>query len=116
MKTAWLLRLTMSLVMVVGWTAMPGCGSGYALKGRVIRGNSPGIEVVHEMDLRFREPAGGGPVAPDGKTGIMPAGAGVGQAEVSLYRDPSTLNRHLAARDRTNGEGDFTLHIKDFGA
>src|SRR4051812_18565919 len=99
MKNAWLLRVALGLMMAVSCAALPGCGSGYALKGRVIRGNTPGIEVVHEMDLRFREPAGGGPIAPNGNTGIMPAGAGVGQAEVSLYRDPSTLNRHLAARD-----------------
>ena len=92
-----------------------GCG-GYTMHGRVIRGTAPGIEIVHEMDVRLRSPAGGGPTVGSDKVGLVPAGAGVGNIEVSIYRDPQNLNRRLADRDRSSGDGYFTLHLKDFGA
>ena len=98
-----------------GMLLLTGCG-GYTLQGRVIRGQTSGAEIVHEMDLRMRSPAGGGPTSTPPGQGLVPASAGVGNVEVSLYRDPNTLNQKLAARDRTNGDGYFTLHVSDFGA
>ena len=114
MNTTRLLRLVCGLAAAIGVMPMlTACG--YTLHGRVIRGQTPGVEIVHEMDLRMRSPAGGGPTATPEKSGLMPAGAGVNNVEVSIYRDPKTLNKKLADRDRSNGEGYFTLHLGKFG-
>jgi hypothetical protein len=45
----------------------------------------------------------------------MPEGAGVGNVEVTLYRDPNTPNQRMADRTRSDGEGYFTFHLSDFG-
>src|SRR5882672_7857420 len=95
------------LALIAAMTvALAGCG-GYTLQGRVIRGTVPKVEIVHQMDLRLRSPAGGGPVGPTDAKSLMPPGAGVNNVEISLYRDPQSMDAHLADRDRTNGEGYF---------
>lgn len=107
------LAIVLTLACVV--VASTGCG-GYTLRGRVIQGTTPSVEIVHQMDARLRSPAGGGPVSSPNQTALMPEGAGVGNVEVTLYRDPNTPNQRLADRIRSSGEGNFTLHLGGFGA
>ena len=74
---------------------MTGCG--YTLKGKVVRGDISSIELVHEIDQRFKGP-------------------GLSNAEVLVRRDPNSMNPTLAGSDRTDASGSFSISIKEFGA
>jgi hypothetical protein len=76
-----------------------GCNT-YTLKGKVVRGETSSVELVHEMDPRIRAVAPGG----------------VGNVDVRVYRDPDTMNKKLSGRERTETDGMFSIGLGDFGA
>src|SRR5262245_52305005 len=78
-----------------GLTALSGCG--YTLRGKVVEGTAPGVELVHEIDQRLQGP-------------------GIINAEVMVRRDPDSMHPHLAGRTRTSSGGGFSMSISEFGA
>src|SRR5687767_12522427 len=62
------------VLMLIASLALVGCGRGYKLQGKVIRGEASGIELVHsQTDPRLKGP-------------------GLANAEVMVRRDPNTLH------------------------
>jgi hypothetical protein len=82
-------------VLIAAFTLLPGCG--YTLRGKVVRGETSSIEMVHEIDPRLKAP------------GIM-------NAEVMVRRDPKSPHPEMVGRTRTGDEGNFAMNIGQFGA
>lgn len=76
--------------------ALTGCGS-YALRGRVIEGDSSGVFVVDPSDPRLKAP-------------------GVDGALLDLVLDPQRVSRKHAGRGVSNESGDFSVPVGEFGA
>lgn len=72
------------------------CGP-YTIKGRVVQGDTSYVSVVEQGDSRL----GASPVA---------------GAQVRLRMDPGKLNRKTLAQEVSDGNGDFTLPVDEFGA
>jgi len=83
----------MALLTVV--FALSGCG--YTLRGKVVRGDSSRIELIHEIDQRLKQP-------------------GLGNVEVVVRRNPKSPNPEMVGRTRSDAGGEFAAGLKDFGA
>ena len=81
------------LLCVTAWL----CGCGYTLRGKVVRGETSAVEIVHEIDPRYKV-------------------SGINGAEVIVRRDPKSINPEMVGRDRSGSEGEFTIRIGEFGA
>ena len=80
----------------LGALAAGGCG-GYGLYGKVVRGEVSDVELLYATDPRLDA-------------------QGIPNAEVLVHRDPDSLGRYVAGRDRTGTTGDFTILMDEFGA
>lgn len=93
-------RRTCALVAVVLCLSMPlavGCRS-YEVRGRVVGGSSSGtVVVVDENDPRLQS-------------------RGVGNARISIVRDPGRLNARQVATGVSEADGDFVIPLSEFGA
>ena len=74
------------------------CGT-YELQGRVIQGESPGVEVVSRDDPR-----------------LTAEGVGVANASVRLTIDPESLGRTIVQPRNTQPDGTFRVPVDEFGA
>ena len=74
---------------------LTGCGQN--IMGKVIKGDSNTVELVHQSDPRLRT-------------------TGINNVEVTLRRDPHSANKQLAGRKRTEPTGDYSMRIDDFDA
>ncbi len=90
-------RTLIVVLLVVSGLLMPGCGSGYVIHGKTIRGDYSSVTFVHPDDSRLQD-------------------RGVGDVRVFLFRDPNSLGRELAASTSSDGMGNFILSINEFGA
>lgn len=89
-----------SLIVVLVAAAgllMPGCGSGYVIQGKAIRGDYSSVTFVHPDDSRLQDP-------------------GMADVRVFLFRDPSSLGRELVATASSDDRGNFIIPINTFGA
>lgn len=75
---------------------LTGCGP-YRLQGRVIQGDYSAIEIVDGDDERL-------------------AHRGVPGAQLRLTMDPDRLNRKVVAQGASDGAGEFSLPVDEFGA
>lgn len=93
-------RFAASAVVLLGLAfaaASVGCG-GYAVKGRVVTGSFDGlVTLVDEDDPRLR-------------------GEGVGNARITIVRDPGRLNARRVATGVSESDGDFSIPLSEFGA
>ena len=88
----------MSVILVMGaGLLMSGCGSGYILQGKAIRGEYSSVTFVHAEDSRLQDP-------------------GAANVRVFLIRDPSSLSRELVATASTDDRGNFIIPVNSFGA
>ena len=90
-------RSLIVVLLVVAGSLMPGCGSGYAIQGKAIRGEYSSVTFVHPDDSRLQDP-------------------GVADVRVFLFRDPNSLGRELAASTSSDGGGNFIIPVNSFGA
>ena len=81
-------------LLTLSW-ALPGCG--YTLHGKVMRGDTSAIDLIHDIDPRHKE-------------------QGLANVEVVVRRDPKDPNPQLVGRTRTDAAGNFALKINEFGA
>ncbi len=86
------LVLAVAIMLILG-----GCGSGYMLQGRAVEGGYGTAMFVS---------------ADDDQLNTTP----VAFAEVSLYRDAGRLNQALVAKGRSNGRGEISIAVEEFGA
>lgn len=87
------------VVLLLVATLLPACSSdGYALQGRVIRGDYSGVMLVNADDPR------------------LSAGEGLGGVSLHVQQDPGQLNRRTLTRGNSGGDGSFALPIDLFGA
>lgn len=93
--TRYACKILGGIMMMAVLCAMPGCG--YTLRGKVVSGATGGITQVHQIDPSLRGP-------------------GVPDAEILIRRDPKSPNPQLVGHTRTDGNGDFSIHIGQFGA
>lgn len=91
----WPRRTLIALSMLFLLGSLPGCG--YTLRGKVVRGDTSSIELVHEMDQRLNGP-------------------GIANAETIVRRDPKSPSPQLVGQQRTGASGDFSMNISEFGA
>jgi hypothetical protein len=75
--------------------ALPGCG--YTLYGKVLRGDSSAIDLLHDIDQRHKQP-------------------GLANVEIVVRRNPKDPNPERVGRTRTDAAGNFSMSIKEFGA
>lgn len=74
-----------------------GCG-GYEVRGRVVSGSFGGaVALVDEDDPRLRA-------------------EGVGNARITIVRDPGRLNARQVATGVSEADGDFVIALSEFGA
>lgn len=74
-----------------------GCG-GYEVRGRVVSGAfGGGVSLVNEGDQRL-------------------LAEGVGNARITIIRDPGRLNARQVASGVSEADGDFTIPMSEFGA
>lgn len=92
-------RTFVGMLGAVATLLSAGCNS-YTLRGKVVRGETSSVELVHEMDPRIKPQTAGG----------------VPHVEVRVYRDPKTMNKHMSGRERTGTDGNFSIGLGDFGA
>ena len=87
------------LMMLFAFT-LTGCGGGYAIEGRVVRGSIANIQLVDKDDPRLVEdnPTGGGAV-------IM-----------AVYQPQTPTETKSLGRHITNGQGRFSIPVDAFGA
>ena len=90
-------RSLIVVLVVVAGLLMPGCGSGYVIQGKAIRGEYSSVTFVHPDDSRLQDP-------------------GMAGVRVFLFRDPSSLGRELVATASSDARGNFILPINTFGA
>ncbi len=90
-------RLSIVAQLVVAVSLMPGCGSGYVIHGKAIRGDYSSVTFVHPDDSRLQEP-------------------GVADVRVFLFRDPNSLGRELVGSTSSGERGNFIIPINTFGA
>lgn len=77
-----------------------GCGSGYAIEGRVVRGSIAMIEVVDDDDPRMTDPD--------------PSGGG---ATIEGLLEPDTpTEREALGKHTSNGQGYFSIPVNAMGA
>ena len=88
-------NILIGALTIISLSTLPGCG--YTLRGKVVRGETSSIEMVHEIDSRLKGP------------GIM-------NAEVMVRRDPKSPHPEMVGRTRTGDEGSFAMNISQFGA
>ena len=83
-----------------GLFVLPGCGGGYTIQGRVIRGSFAQIQLVDKDDPRLLESnaTGGGAVVQ-------------GTLEPDTPSEMQDLGRHV-----TNGQGWFSIPVDAFGS
>lgn len=80
----------------LGWI-LSGC-AGYEVRGRVVSGSFGGlVAVVDEGDPRLRA-------------------EGVGNARITIVRDPGRLNARQVATGVSEADGDFVIPLAEFGA
>lgn len=89
------LRHIATAALVVIACIAAGCNS-YGLQGKVVRGAASSVQLVYPDDERLKALA-------------------VANAEVRINRDPNTLNRHLVGQARSDGGGEFTIVMSEFG-
>lgn len=90
-------RIIWLCVVALVMSTSVGCSGGYTLSGKVISGAYTDLEIVPGDDARFSE-------------------SGVGAVKILIHRDPSALNRSLAATGKSNSDGTFEVPIDAFGA
>ena len=88
-------RTIVAVALATLLSALPGCG--YTLRGKVVRGETSGIEMVHEMDQRLKGP-------------------GLANVDTLVRRDPQSASPQLVGRQRTDAGGNFSMPISEFGA
>jgi len=74
-----------------------GCGPGYELRGKVIRGDISFIALVDSDDPRLGEP-------------------GVAGVELRLQSDPNKLSRETLGETISEGDGSFSIGVDRIGA
>lgn len=89
-----LIALALTCMLMTG-----GCGitDAYVLEGKVIRGSYSTMAFVSPDDPRLQQ-------------------SGIGNVQVSIFRDPSKPNREMVARDINLPDGTFSISISEFGA
>jgi hypothetical protein len=86
------------MLLFVGLCSAAGGCSGYEVRGRVVYGDFGGlVTVVDEDDPRLR-------------------GEGVGNARITIIRDPGRLNARQVATGVSEADGDFVIPLSEFGA
>jgi hypothetical protein len=94
-----MIRTTQHLLAVISVLlialALPGCG--YTLKGKVLRGDASNVDLMHDIDQRYKQ-------------------QGMANVEVVVRRNPKDPNPELIGRTRTDAFGNFSMSIKEFGA
>lgn len=88
----------LTAILLLATTLLTGCG-GYALQGRVIRGDISAVYLVGKNDPRLTEP-----------------GIGLMGAEIHLQQDPGKLNRETLGRTSSDGDGAFSIEVDRVGA
>lgn len=76
---------------------MSGCGGGYVIRGKAVRGELSSMSFVDPSDRRFED-------------------AGVANVKIYVFRDPDSLGRELITTGTTDLDGNFTIPISTFGA
>ncbi len=94
MKPRCFVRLALIGLAVIGLTA---CAP-YQLRGRVVEGSRPGVEVVSPSDPRLAREFG------------------VADAELRLTLDPDRLSREVVGRGVSGSDGSFALGVDAPGA
>ena len=89
------IRTFIPMASLLALMLLSGC-SAYMLQGKVVRGEVSDIELVYAGDERLSGPAAGG-------------------VEVRVTRDPTTMNRKLVGRTRSDAGGEFVIIMEDFG-
>lgn len=92
-------RIFSLIVLLMVATVLPACsGDGYALQGRVIRGDYSAVMLVDADDSR------------------LTSGEGLAGVSLHVQQDPGQLNRRTLHRGNSGGDGSFALPIDLFGA
>lgn len=87
--------LSLALAMIV----LPACsGGGYALQGRIIRGDYSAVTIVEADDPR------------------LASGQGIPGVAMHLQHNPGQLNRRTLIRGSSGGDGSFSLPVDLVGA
>lgn len=85
----------MAALLIAAMLTLSGCNA-YMLRGKVIRGEVPSVELVYAGDERLEQTA-------------------VSGVEVRITRDPNNPNRHLVGQARSDASGGFTVVMDEFG-
>lgn len=93
MKCAVCLRL-----LLLFCCGLLGACSSYALRGRVVEGPRPGIELVHQDDPRLTQEHG------------------VAEAFLQLTLDPNRLSKKVVGRATSGSDGTFVMPVDAFGS
>lgn len=96
MTTHVLRRRIFGAAAMFACTALGACGP-YTIKGRVVHGDTSYVSIVEPGDARLE----GTPVA---------------GAQIRLRMDPGKLNRKTVAQEVSDGNGEFSLPVDEFGA
>ncbi len=90
------LRPVVLVLLAAVFTAIAvGCGGGYTLSGRVVRGETGFTTFVSPAQLDQGKPVAG--------------------AQIMVYRDPDTPKRSLVGKAVSDGNGNFEVFLDGFG-
>lgn len=90
-------RAMFRVLLLVAAMQLVGCGGTYTLSGKVISGSFPVAEFVPADHAQLAEP-------------------GIAYANITVYRDAGEPNMRQVATGRSNGKGQISIPIAEFGA
>ncbi|HVP72253.1 MAG TPA: hypothetical protein VMS30_00850 [Phycisphaerales bacterium] len=90
-----IVRVLPFIVVALAALGLGGCNA-YMIQGKVVRGESSGVELVYVGDERLDLP-------------------GVPGAEVRIVREPTNPNRHLVGQAHSSPSGEITVIMDEFG-